>query len=314
MRSKEYGVRRKDKAKYSVFRTPYALLKMNIHSIAKKLKRPATAHKGTFGRVFILAGSSGMTGAANLTGMAALRSGAGLVTVGVPDAVYLIVAKRESELMIRPFASTNKGTLSLKSFSEIQRFCDEQSVFAIGPGLSQHITTQQLVRKVLQTTELPLVIDADGLNALKGHLKVLDACRGRAVLTPHPGEFVRVFGGKLDDSDALRKKRAVDASKKYGVVIILKGHRTVIAAPEGDCHINTTGNPGMATAGSGDVLTGMIAALVGQGLPYFEAACLGVHVHGLAGDMAAKKMGQTSLIAGDLLRFLPEAFKSLIPS
>jgi NAD(P)H-hydrate epimerase len=185
-------------------------------------------------------------------------------------------------------------------------------VLAIGPGLSQHSTTQQLIRKVLQTTELPLVVDADGLNALKGHLKVLDACRGRAVLTPHPGEFVRVFGGKLDDSDALRKKRSVDAAQKHGGVIVLKGHRTVIAAPEGDCYINTTGNPGMATAGSGDVLTGMIAALVGQRLSHFEAACLGVHVHGLAGDMAAEKIGQVSLTAGDLLRFLPEAFKSLV--
>jgi ADP-dependent NAD(P)H-hydrate dehydratase / NAD(P)H-hydrate epimerase len=287
---------------------------MNIQSIVKKLKRPATAHKGTFGRVFILAGSRGLTGAAHLAGMAALRSGAGLVTIGIPDAVYLVIAKRESELMIRPFPSTNKGTLSLKGFSDIHRFCATQNVLAIGPGLSQHITTQKLIRKILSATELPLVVDADGLNALKGHLKVLEACRGRAILTPHPGEFCRVWGGKLNDSDALRKKRALNAAQKYGAVIVLKGHRTIVAAPEGDCHINTTGNPGMATAGSGDVLTGMIAALVGQGLTHFEAACLGVYVHGFAGDMAAKKIGQTSLVASDLLRFLPEAFKSLIPS
>lgn len=287
---------------------------MNIQSIAKKLKRPATAHKGTFGRVFILAGSRGMTGAAHLAGMAALRSGAGLVTIGVPDAVYLIIAKRDSEPMVRPLPSTPQGTLSLKGLPEIRRFCATQDVLAIGPGLSQQITTQKLIRKVLQATQLPLVVDADGLNALKGNHKILDACRGRAVLTPHPGEFVRVFGGKLDDSDVLRKKRAWDAAQKHGVVIVLKGHHTVIAAPEGDCHINTTGNPGMATAGSGDVLTGMIAALMGQGLPYFEAACLGAHVHGLAGDMAAEKIGQTSLTAGDLLRFLPEAFQSLVSS
>lgn len=285
---------------------------MNIQSIAKKLKRPATAHKGTFGRVFILAGSRGMTGSANLAGMAALRSGAGLVTIGVPDAVYLIIAKRDSEIMVRPLPSTSQGTLSLKGFSEIKRFCAIQNVLAIGPGLSQHITTQKLIRKVITETELPAVIDADGLNALKGHLKVLEACRGRAVLTPHPGEFVRVFGGKLNDSDVLRKKRTLDAAQKHGVVIVLKGHRTVIATPEGDCHINTTGNPGMATAGSGDVLTGVIAALIGQGLPYFEAACLGVHVHGLAGDLAVRKVGQVSLVAGDILRFLPEAFRTLI--
>lgn len=287
---------------------------MNIFSVAKKLKRSPISHKGDMGRVFILAGSRGMTGAANLTGMAALRSGAGLVTIGVPDAVYLIIAKRDSELMIRPLPSTSQGTLSLKGFPEVKRFCATQNVLAVGPGLSQQSTTQQLIRKVLLATELPLVIDADGLNALKGHLKVLEACSGRAILTPHPGEFVRVFGGKLEDSDALRKKRALEAAKKHGVVIVLKGHRTVIATPEGDCYINTTGNPGMATAGSGDVLTGMIAALIGQRLSIFEAACLGVHVHGLAGDRAAKKIGQTSLTAGDLLRFLPDAFKTLIPS
>lgn len=287
---------------------------MNISSVAKKLKRSPTVHKGDMGRVFILAGSRGMTGAAHLAGMAALRSGAGLVTVGIPDAVYLVIARRESELMVRPLPSTNKGTLSLKGFPEIRQFCATQNVLAIGPGLSQHVTTQKLVRKIFPATELPLVIDADALNALKRHLKTLEDCRGRAVLTPHPGEFVRVFGGKLDDSTALRKKRALDAAQKYGVVIVLKGHRTVIAAPEGDCHINTTGNPGMATAGSGDVLTGMIAALIGQGLTCFEAACLGAHVHGLAGDRAAEKVGQTSLTAGDLLRFLPDAFKALVPS
>jgi NAD(P)H-hydrate epimerase len=285
---------------------------MNIQSIAQKLKRPATAHKGTFGRVFILAGSRGMTGAAHLAGMGALRSGAGLVTVGVPDAVYLILARRDDEIMVRPLPSTSKGTLSDKGFLEIKRFCATQNVLAIGPGLSRHATTQKLIRKILQETDLPVVIDADCLNALKGHLRVLDACRGRSVLTPHPGEFTRIFGGKLNDSDALRKKRASEVAKKHGVVIVLKGHHTVVASPERDLHINTTGNPGMATAGSGDVLTGVIAALLGQGRSCFEAACLGAHVHGLAGDMAAKKIGQISLTAGDILRFLPDAFKTLI--
>jgi len=134
------------------------------------------------------------------------------------------------------------------------------------------------------------------------------------VLTPHPGEFVRIFGGKLDDSDAIRKKRALDAAQEYGVVIVLKGHHTVVATPEGKSYVNPTGNPGMATAGSGDVLAGMIAALAGQGLNVFEASCVGVHVHGLAGDLAARKIGPTSMTAGDLLRFLPEAFKEVVPS
>ncbi len=285
---------------------------MNIHSIAKKLQRPATAHKGTFGRVLILAGSRGMTGAAHLAGMGALRSGAGLVTVGVPDAVYLIIARRDSEIMVRPLPSTSQGTLSLKGLPEIKRFCHSQNVLAIGPGLSRHVTTQQLIRKVIAETELPVVIDADGLNALKGNLKILKNCRGRAVLTPHPGEFTRVFGEKLDDSDALRKKRAEETARRHGMVLVLKGHHTVVASPEGGVYVNATGNPGMATAGSGDVLTGLIAALRGQGLSCFEAACLGVHVHGLAGDRAAEKMGQVSMTASDILRFLPEAFKELI--
>ncbi|MFH0985314.1 MAG: NAD(P)H-hydrate dehydratase [Candidatus Omnitrophota bacterium] len=286
---------------------------MNIRSIAKKLKRSAIAHKGDFGRIFILAGSRGMTGAAHLAGMAALRSGAGLVTIGIPDTLYLALAKRDPELMIRPLPSTPVGTLSLKGFREIERFCTTQNVLAIGPGLSQHTTTQKLICKVLEAVQLPLVIDADGLNALKGHLDILKHCRGRAILTPHPGEFCRVFGGKLNDSDVTRKKRALDAAKRCDHVIVLKGHRTVVATPEGDCYVNTTGNPGMATAGSGDVLTGTIAALLGQGLSNFEAACLGVYIHGLAGDMAAKKIGPISLTAGDLVRFLPEAFKSVVP-
>lgn len=286
---------------------------MIIRSIAKKLKRSAVAHKGDFGRIFILAGSRGMTGAAHLAGMAALRSGAGLVTIGAPDAVYLVLARRDSELMIRPLPSTLQGTLSLKGFREIEDFCTGQSVLAIGPGLSQHRTTQKLIRKVLEAVQLPLVIDADGLNALKGYLDVLDACRGRAILTPHPGEFCRVFGGKLNDSNVTRKRRALDAAKRCGSVIVLKGHRTVVATPDGNCYVNTTGNPGMATAGSGDVLTGTIAALVGQGLSNFEAACLGVYLHGLAGDRAAQKIGPISLTAGDLVRFLPEALKAVVP-
>lgn len=286
---------------------------MNVSLLAKKLKRPVVAHKGDFGRVFILAGSRGMSGAANLAGMGALRAGAGLVTMGVPDAIYLIIAKRDSELMIRPFPSTVRGTLSLKGFCEIKRFCYGQDVLAIGPGLSQHMTTQKLIRRIIQETETQMVVDADGLNALKGNLSVLKKCRGRAVLTPHPGEFVRLFGGRLDDFAVFRKTRAIETSSKHGVVIVLKGHQTVVASPDGEVYVNKTGNPGMATAGSGDVLTGVIAALIGQGLSCFEAASLGVYVHGLAGDRAAKKMGQVSLIAGDLLDCLPGIFKTIVP-
>ncbi|OQA56277.1 MAG: Bifunctional NAD(P)H-hydrate repair enzyme Nnr [Candidatus Omnitrophica bacterium ADurb.Bin277] len=285
---------------------------MNIHSIAKKLKRSLTAHKGDFGRVFVVAGSRGMTGAAYLSGMAALRSGAGLVTVGVPDAVYLIIARQGAEIMVRPFPSTTKGTLAPAGFQEIRRLAHSQDVLAVGPGLSGHVMTQRLIRKIIAGVGKPLVIDADGLNALKGNLKILKSCRSRAILTPHPGEFTRIFGGKLDSSDDLRQKRAAEIAGKHGVIIVLKGHRTVVASPDGELYVNGTGNPGMATAGSGDVLTGVISALIGQGLSFHEAACLGVHAHGLAGDLAAGKTGQVSLTAGDILQALPEVFKSLI--
>jgi len=284
---------------------------MNIHTLAKKLKRPVTAHKGDMGRVLILAGSRGMTGAAYLAGMAALRSGSGLVTVGVPDAVYLIIARQGAEIMVRPLPSTVKGTLSLKGIREIERMAHGQDVLAIGPGLSQHVTTQKLVRKVMTNLSNPLVIDADGLNALRGHLDILRKRKTPLILTPHPGEFLRLFGGKLDDSEVLRKKRALETAQTYGAVMVLKGHRTVVASPDGECYVNTTGNPGMATAGSGDVLTGVIAALWGQGFSGFEAACLGTYVHGLAGDLAARKVGQVSLTAGDILNTLPHAFKML---
>lgn len=286
---------------------------MNIKQLARgKLKRPVTGHKGNFGRVFILAGSRGMTGAAHLAGMGALRSGAGLVTLGIPDAVYLVIAKRESELMVRPFPSTKMGTLAFKARTEIKNFCSGQDVLALGPGLSQNISTQKLIRATLRETALPLIIDADGINALKGNWEVLHFCRNRAVLTPHPGEFVRVFGGSLSDAGPLRRQRAFEAAQKSGTVIVLKGHRTVVASPRGEIYVNTTGNAGMATAGSGDVLTGVIAAFVGQGCSLFEAACLGAYVHGLAGDLAAKHVGPVGLIAGDLIRLLPEAIKRIL--
>lgn len=284
-----------------------------LHEIRRQWKpRPAASHKGDFGRVFILAGSKGLTGAATLASAASIRSGAGLVTLGVPEAVYPVLARRHAEVMVKPFPATRRGSLAFRGLRSIVHFAKTQDVLALGPGLSQDPETQKLIRKVVAGTDLPLVLDADGLNAFKGHLKELKPCRGRAVLTPHPGEFRRLFGGRLSHQDIERKRRALEVAKKFGFILVLKGHRTVAVSPDGKVYVNTTGNPGMAAGGTGDVLTGMIAALLGQRFSSFDAARFSVYLHGLAGDLAAKKVGPISLTASDLLQFLPAAFKQVL--
>lgn len=275
-----------------------------------KARRPA-AHKGDFGRVFVIAGSRGLAGAAHLAAVAAMRTGAGLVTLGTPEKIYSVLARREAEVMVRPFPSTREGSLAYRALLPLRRFSRSQDVLAVGPGLSRQPETQKLIRRLLVDTDRPVVVDADGLNALKGHLAVLHALKGRAVLTPHPGEFTRLFGGRLSAKDSTRRKKAVEAARRFGIIMVLKGHHTVVAGPDGVAFLNPTGNPGMASGGMGDVLTGVVAALIGQRLSLWDAARFGVYLHGLAGDLAAEKTGEASLVAGDLLRFLPAAIKKL---
>lgn len=278
--------------------------------IRKKWKpRKKNSHKGDYGRVFIVAGSRNFSGAAYLAGLAALRCGAGLVTLGVPDAIHAIVARRQPELMVMPLPSTKQGTLSKRALKPILDFLPTQDILAIGPGLSQQPETQKLIREVIAKSSCPLVIDADGLNALKGHQKTFSYCQNRAILTPHPGEFKRLLGPRLTLAGMTRRKMAQEAAEKIGVILVLKGHQTVVADPSGKIYINTTGNPGMATGGTGDVLTGMIAALLGQGFSAWDAARFGVYLHGAAGDKAAREKGEISLIAGDLLEFLPAVLR-----
>lgn len=274
--------------------------------------RQSRANKKDFGRIFVLAGSRGYTGAATLAGFAALRAGAGLVTLGCPDKVYSILARRHPEVMVRPFPSTPVGTLSEKGFAEIFRFLKTQDVLAIGPGLGRHPGTQRLVQRLAVQSPVQLVMDADGVNAFQGRIFLLKKCAAPPILTPHPGEFVRVFGGRKPQRDADRKRRALEAAKNFNLIMVLKGHRTVIAAPYGRVEINPTGNPGMATGGTGDVLTGIIAAFVGQGVFPYDAARFGVYLHGLAGDLAARKKGEVSLVAGDLIEFLPKAIQLVL--
>ena len=256
-----------------------------------------------------------MHGAAHLAGMAALRAGAGLVTVAVPETIYPAVARREAEVMVKPLPATKAGSAALKSFPALRKALKNQDVLALGPGLSRHPETELLVRRLVREAELPVVLDADALNAFSGNPEGLRPLGGRAVLTPHVGEFLRIFGKNY--APLLKKSRgriqaAREAARKTGVFIVLKGHRTVVAAPQGKVYMNHTGNAGMATAGSGDVLTGIISAILAQGFSFWDAARFGVYLHGLAGDMAAREKGEISLVAGDLIEFLPAAFKKVI--
>jgi len=277
-------------------------------------RRKVRTGKEDYGRVLVLAGSRGMSGACYLTSMAVLRSGAGLVTVGVPKSLAAPLTKRFTEAMMLVLPETTQGTLSARAYRLIMEFMKRQSVLVVGPGLSLNRSTQSLVRKVVAKCDRPMVIDADGLNAFKGKANLLKRLRGPAILTPHDKEFVRLFGGKLTKNDTARRERARAAALKYGVTVLLKGHHTVVASLSKPTYVNKTGNPGMATGGSGDVLTGVIGGLLAQGVPPHEAACIGSYLHGLSGDLSARKKSRISMVAGDILNTLPEAFKKAIGS
>ncbi|MBI1977186.1 MAG: NAD(P)H-hydrate dehydratase [Candidatus Omnitrophica bacterium] len=287
---------------------------MDVREEFRKHFRPRsrTAHKGDFGRVFILAGSQGLSGACFLASMAALRSGAGLVTVGVPKCLVAPLARRLTEAMMLPLPETQEGTLSQSAHQPLARYLKTQDVFALGPGLSMNRATQALIRKAVLHAHQLMVIDADGLNAFTDRPELFKKLKSQVILTPHSGEFIRIFGGRISKTETERKRRVVQAAKAYGVVIALKGYRTVVASPRGEVYVNQTGNPGMATGGSGDVLTGVIAAMLGQHANPFQAACFGVFIHGLAGDLAKKEKGEISLVAGDILNALPLAFQKVL--
>ena len=271
------------------------------------LRRSPDAHKGNFGHIFILASSARFSGAGVLCAEAALRSGAGLVTLGIPKSLNTAMIKiKPKEVMILPLAETKEGTLSINAYQKIKDFTNNIDVLAIGPGLTENRSTQSLVRKVIFNINRPTVIDADGLNALIGHLDLL---RVMKILTPHPGEMARLLGVSIKKVQGHRKETAQKFAKVHKATIVLKGHNTMVVDDKGNLYINKTGNPGMATAGSGDVLTGMIAAFLGQGLDAFNAAKYAVYLHGLAGDLAAKEKTQLGMIASDIIEKIPEAIK-----
>jgi len=270
--------------------------------------RQPDSNKGDFGRVLVIAGSRGMSGAALLCGSAALRAGAGLVRLAVPQEIVAIVAGGNPCLMTAAMPQDELGRFSAAAESELLALVQSSDVVALGPGLGKSPDLTRLVTALLQGVARPLVLDADGLNALAGDPAILQQHAGPLIITPHPGEFARLVQTETAKVQANRRDLALQFAARYKLVLVLKGHGTIVT--DGlRVYQNTTGNPGMATAGSGDVLAGAIAALVGQRLPPFDAAQLAVHVHGLAGDLAKDELGEVGLIASDLLQYLPRAFR-----
>jgi NAD(P)H-hydrate epimerase len=274
--------------------------------------RAPDSNKGDFGKVLIVAGSRGMAGAAVLCGSAALRGGAGLVRVAVPQDILPTVAAGNPCYITAPLAHDEQGRLAEAALTELLSLARSHTVLAAGPGLGQSPAIPVVLSTLLMQSEAPIVLDADGLNAFAEHPERLRRHRAPLIVTPHPGEFGRLVGLDAHAVQAQRQHLAVRYAAATGVVLVLKGHRTLVTDGK-RLYRNETGNAGMATAGSGDVLTGLIAALLGQKLEPFAAAQLGVHLHGLAGDLARDDLGAPSLIATDLLHYLPKAFRRRSP-
>jgi NAD(P)H-hydrate epimerase len=259
-------------------------------------------YKNQFGHVLVLAGSRTMLGAAALCGLAALRTGSGLVTIGVPESLNdVLQSKVSNEIMTLPLKEVS-GNVSFRAFKQLGCLFSKFQSIAIGPGLGQMDTTAKFIQKMVQYCPLPMVVDADALNAVAPATKILIQAEGPRILTPHPGEMARLIGVSKNSVEHDREKMASHFARRNNCVLLLKGHQTVVASPSGKVYINKTGNNGMATAGSGDVLTGMIAALLAQGVEPFEAAKTACYLHGFAGDAAAKEKGKVSMIASDIIR------------
>lgn len=278
----------------------------NIHEFLPK--RPPSSHKGTLGHAGIIAGSPGKTGSAALAARACLRVGTGLVTVATPSSVNGTLEAKLLEAMTVPVHETEDQTVSQQARPTLEAFITHRDAVGIGPGLTTHPDTVELVRSLIPKFDRPCVIDADALNAIAGNCELFHSCRVTPVITPHPGEMARLIGhssAAIVNHDRLGV--ALKFARDYGVIVVLKGARTLITDPRGHVAICPTGNPGMATAGMGDVLTGVIAGLLSQGLTPWDAARVGVYVHGLAGDIAAERLGQSGMIASDVIEALPHA-------
>ncbi len=272
-------------------------------------QRNPDMNKGDCGRVLVIAGSKGMTGAAALSAMGALRSGAGLVTVGTPDTQQPILAVKLTEAMTLPLPSVD-GVLSPDAREEIADKAYMADVCVLGPGLGKAPELWQTIQLILQQPK-KVVLDADGLNAVSQHIDIIKEAKAQVVLTPHPGEMARLTGLSVEEIQRNREAVARTYAQEWGATVLLKGRNTVIASPRGEVHINPTGNHGMASGGMGDVLSGIIGGLLGQGLSGYHGAVLGAFLHGLAGDIAAKELGEFGMIATDVVERLPRAFLAI---
>jgi ADP-dependent NAD(P)H-hydrate dehydratase / NAD(P)H-hydrate epimerase len=272
--------------------------------------RPPASNKGNFGHVLVVGGSVGKAGAAAMASIAALRVGAGLATAATAGSVLGTVAGFHPEIMTEPLPETGEGTIAEKALGRIAKLAESKTVLAVGPGISRNSETSELVRALLKSRNTPIVLDADGLNAFEDRARELNGTPGPLVLTPHPGEMARLTGMAIAAIQRDRINVARQFAREHEVILVLKGHRTLVAKPNGDLWVNTTGNPGMSTGGTGDILTGMVAGFIAQNPSrIFEAVVAAIYLHGLAGDVAREKVGEHSLIATDLVTGLPEAFR-----
>lgn len=287
-------------------------LNLNVitaHDLAPLLAtRPAESNKGLYGHVLVIGGSVGKAGAAAMAGISALRMGAGLSTVATPKSALSTVAGFFPELMTEPLAETEDGTIAKTAGDRLPELAKGKTVLAIGPGISRHPQTSELVRTLVAKAQTPLVIDADGLNAFEGRTDELNGKNRSIVITPHPGEMARLAGSTVADVQKDRLGVARKFARDHELIVVLKGHKTLVVKPDGEAWVNTTGNPGMSTGGTGDILTGMVAGMIAQhpkdvSLPVLAA----VHLHGVAGDVMRESLGEHSLIATDLLQGLPKA-------
>lgn len=273
------------------------------------LTRGSKTHKGTYGRVGILGGSRGMTGSIYLSSKASLRSGAGLVYTIIPKSLETIMSIKLTEPIIRSIDDGGLGYFTRDSENHILEFIKDMDVLALGPGLGVDQARVDLVSNIVRNASKPLVIDADGLNCLSRNMEVLCDRKSDIIITPHLGEASRMLGISIEEIERDREYYARLLAEKYNVFTVLKSETTILASPKGDIYINNIGNPGMATAGSGDVLTGIIAGLLGQGLEIFDGVKLGIYIHSLAGDLAADDKGEYGMIASDILDNIPYAIK-----
>jgi NAD(P)H-hydrate epimerase len=276
-------------------------------------KRIADSHKGTYGKASVVAGSRGLSGAAILTCLAALNSGIGIIELFIPESIDLIISTKVVEIITRPLKETPNGLLDLSSINTVVKGIMASDVVAIGPGCGNSNELLELVKQIIKTSEIPLVIDADGLNALAKNIEILndDERNSPIVLTPHLGEMSRLINRPIEEIQRNKISIVKNFSREYNVILVLKGARTIVGLPNGEIYINLNGNSGMSTAGSGDILTGLIASLIAQGVEPGKSALLGVFIHGYSGDLVANEKGEYGMLAEDIVKSIGQVFKEL---